>query len=90
MEGGSVGRVGHEVEIDADTEPIELDQGSNEQLTRIVVQKSVSVTVRDKDVDEQSKTTLSDSSTQVDSPITSKLNDDAIWADICFKGIIKR
>jgi hypothetical protein len=90
MEEGIASRVGHEVAIDADTKPTELAQGSNEQLPGVVVQKSVSVTVRDKDVDEQSKTTLSDSSTQGESPTTSKLNDDAIWADICFKGIVKR
>jgi len=48
----------------------------------------VSVMVRDKDVDDASGSAVTNSSmSEFESVLP--LNDEAVWADICFKGIIK-
>lgn len=90
----------HEVAIEAGTEGIPLTPplqlgGENQQRRDssiqqgILVQKSVTVMVRDKDPDDTSKASeMSNSSiSELDSP--GVVNDDAIWADICFKGLQK-
>jgi hypothetical protein len=82
---------GHDVAIDAGGEPVELTPPSPDVFPGIVVRKSVTVTVSDKRVDEQEKhAILEESSSGNDSPMLPKGNDDAIWADICFKGIASR
>jgi len=92
--------LGHEVAIEAGPEAIQLTTplgrgaefgrpGENSTYPGIVVQNSVTVMVRDKDPDDTSKTSeVSNSSmSELDSP--GVLNDDAIWANICFKGLQK-
>jgi hypothetical protein len=96
----SKNRLGHEVAIEAGSEAIQLTPplerarefgppGDNSMYRGIVVQKSVTVMVRDKDLDDTSKTSeISNSSmSELDSP--GVLNDDAVWANICFKGLQK-
>jgi len=94
-EGRSRPGLGHEVAIEASSEPIQLtppmSPNGEEQpaaFKGIVVQKSVTVSVRDKDMDDTSKSGFSNSSTY-DFENFVPLNDEAVWADICFKGIIK-
>lgn len=76
------------------TLPQPLDQSfrsrdsSSSNVNAIVVQKSVTVTVQDRDhVDSKRASTLSTASTDFEKPVIS--SDDTIWADICFKGIMK-
>lgn len=62
---------------------------SSSNANAIVVQKSVTVTVQDRDhVDSKRGSTLSTASTaDFEKPVLA--SDDTIWADICFKGIMK-
>jgi len=63
----------------------------------ILLQKSVSVTVRDKDFDDTIHQPSALSASSKSASVTecepgdyiSPLDDDATWADICFKGILK-
>ena len=100
LEEGKVSKtgLGHEVAIEAGSEAIQLTPplgraaefgrpGENSMYPGIVVQKSVTVMVRDKDPDDTSKTSEISNSSVLDSPEV--LNDDAIWANICFKGLQK-
>jgi hypothetical protein len=93
MEEGKVRTgLGHEVAIEAGTERVQLTPpitaDGETPFDGIVVQQSVSVIVRDKDTDDSSKSGLSNSSlSEFDTVLP--LNDEAVWADICFKGIIK-
>ena len=88
--------LGHEVAVEVGAEPIQLTPPitrSGEEpdiaFNGIVVQKSVSVMVRDKDVDDTSKLSGVSNSSMIDVENVVPLNDEAVWADICFKGIIK-
>jgi len=88
MEEGKVKTgLGHEVAIEAGSEGIQLTPPLNREAQGqgIVVQKSVTVVVRDKDPDDTSK--ANSAMSDLDSP--GVVNDDAIWADICFKGLQK-
>lgn len=86
--------LGHEVAVESGNELIQLTPPvtpgaeDGEPFNGIVVQKSVSVMVRDKDVDDASGSAVTNSSmSEFESVLP--LNDEAVWADICFKGIIK-
>jgi hypothetical protein len=61
-------------------------QRNGSRFSGIVVQKSVAVTVRDKDPDDAN--TLSTVSSKLDNEVgTTLLMDDVIWADICLTGV---
>jgi hypothetical protein len=64
-------------------------QGNSSRFSGIVVQKSVAVTVRDKDPDEANtlSTVSSKPGNEVGTTTLPLLMDDAIWADICLKGV---
>ena len=92
--------LGHEVAVEAGSETIPLtpplgrgaefpQSGENSTYRGIVVQKSVTVTVQDKDPDDTSKAFEISNSSMGDLDSPGVLNDDAIWADICFKGLQK-
>jgi hypothetical protein len=102
MEEGKVSKpgLGHEVAIEAGLEAIQLtpplgrraefpQPGENSLYPGIVVQKSVTVTIRDKDPDDTSKASEAWNSSISDFDSSGVLNDDAVWADICFKGLQK-
>jgi len=92
--------LGHEVAIEAGLEAIQLTPplgrgsefgppGENSMYAGIVVQKSVTVMVRDKDPYDTSKTSEISNSSMIELDSRGALNDDAIWANICFKGLQK-
>lgn len=54
-----------------------------------MVQKSVTVMVRDKDPDDTSKASQISNSSMSDLDFPEVVKDDAVWADICFKGLQK-
>lgn len=92
MEEGKINHgFGHDVAIDAGREQLQLTPPPSDIFPGIVVRKSVTVTVSDKRVDEQENhAVLGESSSENESRMSPKRNDDAIWADICFKGIANR
>ena len=102
LEEGKVSKtgLGHEVAIEAGSEAIQLTPplgraaefgrpGENSMYQGIVVQKSVTVMVRDKDPDDTSKTSEISNSSMSEHDSPGVLNDDATWANICFKGLQK-
>lgn len=103
MEDGSAkSNVGHETVVesgqgiplaDVATTPASR-KGSS--FSGIMLQKSVSVTIRDKDsVDAIRASAMSTSSMSTsmseneNEPLAAPIDDEATWTDICFKGILK-
>jgi hypothetical protein len=62
---------------------------SSSNANAIVVQKSVSVTVQDRDHGDSKRGSDLSMSSTADFDKPTLVNDEAIWADLCFKGIMK-
>jgi len=84
------------VAIEAGTEVMQVTPPVTEDVdppfTGVVVQKSVMVMVKEKDMLEESSKMFSSALTNTsESELENILpmNDDLVWADICFKGIVK-
>jgi len=86
--------LGNDVSIEGGTELVQQrrilppgSSGSGTRISGIVVQKSVAVTVREKYSDDGS--TISGMSKGTGKGVTAlMMSDDAVWADILFKGIL--
>jgi hypothetical protein len=85
--------MGNDVSIEGGTElmqrrilPPPGSSGSGTRISGIVVHKSVAVTVREKESDDVS--TISGVSKGAGLGMTPLMMDDAVWADILFKGIL--
>jgi hypothetical protein len=85
--------LGHEVAIEAGPEVMQITPpvtaaGESGSFHGIVVQKSVMVMVREKDTTEWRSSTLTLGS-EAEFEHVLPMNDEVVWADICFKGIVR-
>jgi hypothetical protein len=88
--------LGHEAAIEAGSEVMQatppVTAAASTPLTGVVVQKSVMVMVRDKDMlEESSRMSCSALTNTSENELENILpmNDSVVWADICFKGIVR-
>jgi len=94
-EGKSRPGLGHEAAIDTGSECVQLtppasSRGEPTPYRGVVVQKSVTVMVRDKDVlDDTSKMSCASNVSEFEFESGFPLNDAVVWTDICFKGIVR-
>ena len=101
-DGPAKSNVGHETVVESGPgiplADVETAPGSRKgsSFSGIILQKSVSVTVRDKDsvdvVQPSAMSTFSMSTSMSDNeqePPATPIDDEATWTDVCFKGILK-